>query len=83
MMIEALLRPVWEVATDILTSFMHGPAKNVHHPDAVPKGRPTWNKTADVTIDLSWSEEHQGMALPQLTHSHTACDPGQVFLFLK
>src|SRR5712671_1861382 len=73
MMIEALLRPVWEVVTDVLTCFMHGPSKDVQHTDAVPRGRPTWNKTADTTIDLSRSKEHHRMSFPELAHSHTAC----------
>src|SRR5882757_4596405 len=73
LIIKALLRPVWEVVADILTSFVHGPAKDVQHTDAVPRGRPTWNKTADTTIDLSRSKEHHRMSFPKLAHSHTAC----------
>src|SRR5712671_862294 len=73
MMIKALLRPVWEVVTYVFTSFVHGPANNVQHLDAFPRGHSAWNKTADKIIDLSRSKEHHRVAFSQLAHSHTAC----------
>jgi hypothetical protein len=64
MVVEALMHPKWKVMMDVLTCFVHGPAKHVYYADAILRGGSIWNKPSDTTVDLSRRKEHHRMAFP-------------------
>jgi hypothetical protein len=58
MVVEALLRPKWEVVADVLTCFVHGPTKDIYHMDIISGCPSVWAKATYTTVDFSRSEEH-------------------------